>query len=196
MNRRNSTPSPRRTAACLLLAAAGILMFLPACDRAEREPSPPVLEPDVRGGDGLHESEEMARILELQLRRDGPGLAEALEDPAPEVRARAAFALASVQDEGARQALERRLDDPEPRVRRDVVFALGQLPLESSEPLLLELFRTEEDPGVRERVLEALGKGGGPEAARALVELEPEEDRLAAARALAISRRALALSTV
>lgn len=184
-----STPTPALALVLLLLVSV-----LPACDGGPEGPGLAVAIPETPQRDDVAASDRLLEVVELQLAREESGLVEALEDASPEVRARAAFALASVQAPGAREALERRLDDPDPAVRRDVVFALGQLPPGGSDLLLLDLLATEDDLDVRERVLGALGKIGGAEAARALVEMGPLEGRLEEARALALSRRALALS--
>lgn len=111
--------------------------------------------------DGLLERPELQAVVDLQVLRDGAALVERLGDPDPAVRARAAFALASVQDPAAVPALLDLLDDPEPAVRADAAFALGQSADSTAAAALLAALEAEPDPGVRALLLEALGKTGG-----------------------------------
>lgn len=143
--------------------------------------------PPVREGDGLLANPALQELVDLQVHRAGPDLQEYLADPDPKVRARAAFALASVQDPETSSALRGALRDPEASVRRDAAFALGQLGLPEVGPSLLAAFREETDRLVRDRILEAVGKCGNEMALEGLLALEirPEEE---AARNLAVSR--------
>ncbi len=127
--------------------------------------SGPVVRPDLpdlgRPADGLLASPSLQAVVDLQVRRDGAGLARALASPDSVVRARAAFALASVQDPGAVPALRRLLDDPVPAVRADAAFALGQSADSSAGVALAISLRREATPAVLAELLDALGKTGG-----------------------------------
>ena len=71
-------------------------------------------------------------------------------------------------------------------MRRDAAFAVGQLGRASSVSGLAAAFEAESDARVRDRILEALGKIGSPEATTALLSVDvtaAEEGR----RALALS---------
>ncbi len=143
-----------------------------------------------RAADGLLKRPELQAVVDRQVARDGAGLTARLDDPDPEVRARAAFALASVQDEGALPALRRLLEDRDAGVRADAVFALGQSADSTAAWELWQSFEQERDPEVRRLILEALGKIGGPDDLGRLAGLRVagEEE---AALALAIGRFAI-----
>ena len=150
----------------------------------------PVPVPSLPPSDGLLGSAVLQEVVELQVARDGAALGELLASPDPLVRARAAVALASVQDATALEALSGLLADPSPEVRANAAFALGQLPLPDGGAGLLEALSGEEDGSVRMRLIEALGIRGGLEAvgtlARGPAGLGEEADRT-----LAVSRAAL-----
>jgi cyclophilin family peptidyl-prolyl cis-trans isomerase/HEAT repeat protein len=153
-------------------------------------PDEPVGEappPPTRPVDGLLGNPALQQVVDLQVARDGAGLRALLRSEDGAVRARAAFALASVQDPDAGSALTGLLSDTDAAVRRDAAFALGQLPDPVYGPALLGALRDEVDPEVRGRLLEAVGKVGDGRVLEALVALElpPEEE---AARNLAMSR--------
>lgn len=144
--------------------------------------------PDLPASDGLLGNPELQAIVDLQVERDGAALQELLASTEASVRARAALALASVQDPTAFEELASRLSDISPEVRRNAAFALGQLPLSDGGLLLLVSLVEEENPEVRARLIEALGKRGGLDAVAKLIEgvsnLDEEVDRtLAVARA-------------
>ena len=79
----------------------------------------------ARSADGLLSRPDLQRLVDAQNARDGATLVAALSASDPAVRARAAFALASVQDTAAVPALLQALADPEAAVRADAAFALG-----------------------------------------------------------------------
>jgi cyclophilin family peptidyl-prolyl cis-trans isomerase len=168
-----------------------ILFGSVAC--GEREPGPregiPVVAPALRPADGLVESALLMEVVDLGIDRDGEALRGWLAHEEPEVRARAAFALGSVQHQDAAGELAELLRDPSPPVRRDAAFALGQLDLEDGGESLVEALAREEDPEVRAWLLEALGRAGGEDVLGRLVEMGagPEE----AAWTLALARAAV-----
>ncbi len=152
-------------------------------DLALGTPAPPPTRPS----DGLLESPSLQRVVDLQVERDGAALVALLASAEAPVRARAAFALASVQDPAAGTALAGLLGDGDAAVRRDAAFALGQLGDAGRSGALLDALRRESAPEVRARLLEALGKVGNETALEGLMALTlpPEED---GARNLALSR--------
>ena len=140
-----------------------------------------------RPSDGLLTNPALQDVVDLQVRRDGAALAEALGSPDSLVRARAAFALASVQDPGAVPALRRLLDDPVPAVRADAAFALGQSADSTAGVALAVSLRREATPAVLRELLDALGKTGGQQDLEAVLgAVLPEA--LEPARALALAR--------
>jgi peptidylprolyl isomerase len=130
-----------------------------------------------RPEDGLLERPGLQDLVDAQVERDGQGLTRALGDPDPAVRARAAFALASVQERDAVPVLLDLLVDAEPRVRADAAFALGQTADSTVAGRLLEALAGESRPAVRRALLEALGKTGDRASLLRLAVLEagPEE---------------------
>ena len=114
-----------------------------------------------RDADGLLARPDLQAVVDLQVRRDGGALADSLASADSVVRARAAFALASVQDPGAVPALRRLLDDAVPAVRADAAFALGQSADSTAGVALAVSLRREATPAVTAELLGALGKTGG-----------------------------------
>ncbi len=143
------------------------LFMLAACGTA-----PPVSD---RPPDGLLSRPDLQAIVVSQEARDSAALIARLADPDPAVRARAAFALASVQDPGALGPLTARLQDDILTVRTEAAFALGQLGDSTAAPALLRTLMRESDPVLRSRVLEALGKSGGPGSLRQLLAVDLPE---------------------
>ena len=140
-----------------------------------------------RPSDGLLDSPALQAIVDLQVRRDGAALAEALASRDSLVRARAAFALGSVQDTRAVPALRALLDDPVPAVRADAAFALGQSADSTAGVALAVSLRREATPSVIVELLDALGKTGGEaDLETVLTARLPEAQE--PARALALAR--------
>ncbi|MEM6336097.1 MAG: HEAT repeat domain-containing protein, partial [Bacteroidota bacterium] len=81
-----------------------------------------------RPADGLLDTPALQVLVEAQTQRDTEPLVRALANPDAAVRARAAFALGSVQDSMAVPALLNATLDVDPNVRADAAFALGQTP--------------------------------------------------------------------
>ena len=143
-----------------------------------------------RPSDSLLHRPDLQRLVERQVARDGAALVAALDDERPDVRARAAFALGSVQDTAAVQALLIRLSDPDADVRADVAFALGQTPADGLGDPLLDALVQERDQAVQRQLLIALGKRGDAASLRQLVSVDLPE-ALASERALAVGRYGL-----
>ena len=131
-----------------------------------------------RPSDDLLTRPALQAVVEAQVSRDGDSLRAMLEATDADVRGRAAFALASVQDTAAVPALLSRLKDSVPLVRIDAALALGQMPPSSvPEAPLLRTLRFERDARVQRRLIEALGKTGDAASLRALLRLRPPADR-------------------
>jgi cyclophilin family peptidyl-prolyl cis-trans isomerase/HEAT repeat protein len=141
------------------------------------------------GSRSLLDNPELQRVVELQTARDARGLVELLDARSAAVRARAAYALASVQEQTAGTALIQALRDDDAVVRAQAAFALGQLPQMSGavEAALLERLGADPDTVVRVRAVEALGKVGRPSASDALARVDPAGP-VGAAAALALTR--------
>lgn len=140
-----------------------------------------------RPADGLLESRALQGVVEAQILRDGATLVSYLGFDDPVVRARAAFALGSLQDVAARPALLERLGDVDPRVRADAAFALGQLPDTTGTRALVDQLRVEPDDAARIQQIQAIGRAGGRGAIALLLRTDIRESEKAAL-ALALSR--------
>jgi peptidylprolyl isomerase len=146
----------------------------------------PTRVPAHRPADGLLGDTALQAVVEAQLRRAAAPLVAALGDERAAVRARAAFALGSVQAPEAVPALLGALSDASPTVRRDAVFALGQVGAPGAVTPLGAAFALEPDAEVRRRILQALGKIPAPRAATVLVGLDVPAS-LEAERTLALA---------
>lgn len=170
--------------------AATLLLIACGPGPVPDEPVGEVSTPPTRPQDGLLGNPTLQEVVDLQVDRDGSGLTEFLRHEDPVVRARAAFALASVQDPTAGSALTALLSDSEAEVRRDAAFAVGQLYDPVYGAAILGALRDETDPEVRGTLLEALGKAGDARVLESLLDLDlPEYEE--AARNLAIARMGL-----
>ena len=171
-----------RAGARLCLASVlSMLLGVAACDARPSLPS------SARPSDGLLADAELQAVVELGLRRDMYGVMERLQAERPEVRARAAMALASIQAAESVVALLPALDDAAALVRRDVAFALGRIGDPASVGALAGALATERDAGVRTMLIEALGHLATEEAADFILaaDLEAHEET-ERARALSI----------
>lgn len=124
--------------------------------------------------DLLH-SPSLQLVVERQKERDAPSLVRMLTHRDPSVRARAAFALGSVQYQGAAAKLTALLRDDVATVRADAAFALGQLWPSSRavESALLEALAGEQDIDVQRSLIDALGKAGNETASEVLTNIDP-----------------------
>lgn len=175
----------RATALASVVAAAlGGVVLVQGCTGADRPI--PVSEPPHRPPDGLLGDSALQAVVEAQEARETGPLVRDLTDSRPAVRARAAFALGSVQDEAAVGPLVTALQDSSAAVRRDAAFALGQVGDAEAIAPMEALFRRDDDPAVRRRVMEALGKIRHPRASLALVGLDVPAE-LEADRTLALA---------
>ncbi|MCG6989563.1 MAG: peptidylprolyl isomerase [Gemmatimonadetes bacterium] len=166
-------------------SACAILAFA-ACSASGPIPTE---VPDARPPDGLLTDSVLQRVVDQQVRRDGASLVQDLSSPRADVRARAAFALGSVQDTSAVPALVHALADTSAAVRRDAAFALGQTGDTMAFAPLTAAYRVEKDPEVRHRLMEAMGKIPALAAPSTILNLDVPRDG-EADRALALSRLA------
>jgi len=140
-----------------------------------------------RPSDDLLTRPALQAVVEAQIERDGEALRTKLDADDAAVRARAAFALASVQDTSAIPGLLSLLKESIPLVQTDAALALGQMPPGSvPETPLLRTLGFERDVQVQRRLIEALGKTGTATSLRQLVRLRPPGQT--ATLALAIAR--------
>lgn len=173
----------RRSGVAFVAAAALAL----ACGPPQEGPSGGI--PAHRPPDGLLGDAALQEVVALQAARRGDALAALLGDPRAEVRARAAYALGSVQDPTAVGALAAALDDTVAAVRRDAAFALGQVGTAEAASPLVRALATEGDAEVRRALLAALSRIPTPEAVGALVSAERRAGE-EVHRVLALSRLA------
>ncbi len=124
-----------------------------------------------RPTDNLLTRPALQAVVEAQIERDGATLARKLTAEAPDVRARAAFALASVQDTSSIPALLDHLQDGVPAVRTDAAFALAQMPDGVPSDQLLETLRYERDATMQRLLIGALGTTGDAASLRTLLDL-------------------------
>lgn len=143
-------------------------------------------DPGTVGGVPLPVAQEIWQIELLRLPADS--LAGLAADPSPAVRARAALAIGRLRDEADGPPLLAKLAvDPEVEVRRAAAFALGQT--RGTERTLVDRWKQETDPSVRERLAVALGKQGGSDAVGLL--LDGLDGPAAAASAEGLGRLAM-----
>jgi HEAT repeat protein/cyclophilin family peptidyl-prolyl cis-trans isomerase len=147
-----------------------------------------------------HETpQDVIARLEYQRSLGDGTLTGYLKDGDPLVRARAALALARIQDPATIPALAEALSDDDASVRRVVAFALGQSGSASAESHLVLRLSVEQDPVVAGALIDALGKVGREDGSAALTGAldRPEADcRARAATALGLlGRREIADET-
>jgi len=144
-----------------------------------------------RPSDHLLARPDLQALVDLQVERDARALIEHLGDPDPAVRARAAFALASVQDSTAVPALLALLDDDSAAVQADAAFALGQSSGRIPSSTLLKALARTDEVTVQRCLVEALGKKGDRTSLAPLVSWAWDDTLHHAEVSLAIGRYAL-----
>lgn len=138
----------------------------------------------ARADDGLLANPELQRVVEAAALRDGAAVRAAFTAPDPAVRARAAFAMATLRDIGAAPELRALLSDPDPRVRSDAAFALAHYSgAGDAGDQMSDLLARETDRGVRSALIDALGKAGYSRSLGVLLTLDGD-DRVEATLAL------------
>lgn len=138
-----------------------------------------------RPPDGVLSNATLQHLVDLQTARDARGLVDYLGARDPVVRARAAYALGSVQDTTAADDLLSLLQDLDARVRADAAFAVGQLPMDGVATPLFNALKVEWDATARLAQLDAIGKRCDEGAGRRLFQIEDPELRWAVDKAMA-----------
>lgn len=138
-----------------------------------------------RPADGLLSNETLRHLVDLQTERNTAELVGHLEVDDPLVRARAAYALGSVQDTTAVEELLPLLHDLDARVRADAAFAVGQLPMSGLAMPLFDALKVEWDRAAQLAQLDAIGKRCEEGTAGRLFQLEDPELRWAVDKAMA-----------
>ena len=164
--------------------AFGLLWVAMGCGAGDAVPRQVSHAPTARADDGVLTAESLQRVTDDALARDGAALRAAFRSSDPAVRARAALSMASVRDLGAAPELRALLADPDPRVRADAAFALAHYSgAGDAGDQMTELLAREDDPAVRDAVIDALGKAGYSRSLGVLLELTGR-DRVPATLAL------------
>ena len=167
--------------------AVGLLWVVMGCGAGDGVPGRVADTPVLRADDGVLTTEALPQVTDDALARDGAALRAAFGSSNPAVRARAALSMASVRDIGAAPELRALLTDPDPRVRADAAFALAHYSgAGDAGDQMAELLAREDDPGVRDAVIDALGKAGYSRSLGVLLELNGR-DRAPATLALSRS---------
>jgi HEAT repeat protein len=97
--------------------------------------------------------------------------ARRLQDPQPEVRVETVKVLAESNDPKAHDLLMQAVEDPDPRVATTAVDVLGRNRAKYASTFLAQrLFLAGTSPGLRQRILIALGRIHDPTAARSILE--------------------------
>jgi len=157
--------------------AALAVLVLAACD------APPVESPNLLGAavapplwpsDGVLDDPGLQEIVDLQVEGAVTDLVGALYGTVPANQARAAFAMASVREMFASQAVVDQLSHADPLVRAAAAFALGQIPRPRSTSRISATLATETDSLARFRMVEALGKSVEESVGLTLVESPPD----------------------
>ncbi|MEJ2636222.1 MAG: HEAT repeat domain-containing protein [Calditrichia bacterium] len=78
----------------------------------------------------------------------------------PTIREKAVESLGKIQDTSTISWVADKLKDPDVKVRGEAAFAMGQFFSPNAEPPLLNALDSEKNPGVKSRLIEALGKTG------------------------------------
>ena len=138
-------------------------------------------------------TQEEREILYLQDQRSlGNGkLVSYLSSTDSKLRARAAIALANLQDTSSTKDLTPLLKDSDVTVRASAAFALGQIGSRSSCAPLLESLRSERDAVAARRILEALGRCGDQSCLDSVIAFIPRDPQLRGEQALTVAKFAL-----
>ncbi len=144
-----------------------------------------------RGGVAALSILGLACVAHAQLSSDAPGIktgremrsdrqrigrnledvARRMEDPQPDVRLEAVKALAESNDPRAHDYLMQAVGDSDPRIAAAAVDALGRMGAKDASTFLAQrLFLAGNSPGLRQRILVALGRIHDPAAARPVFE--------------------------
>jgi cyclophilin family peptidyl-prolyl cis-trans isomerase/HEAT repeat protein len=136
--------------------------LLVSCENTRKQPQPtsPQIKSVYRQSDNLLNRKDLQEIVALQSDRNAQSLSAFFTHEDPAIRARAAFAMGSVQDSAALPGLLLLLNDPVKEVRLDAAFAVRQNYGTPTSELLLYQLKKEKDPEVQSMLLEAIGFQG------------------------------------
>lgn len=146
------------------------------------ETTSPQIKSVYRQSDNLLNRKDLQNIIALQSDRDAQSLSAFFTHEDPAIRARAAFAMGSVQDSVALTGLLLLLNDPVKEVRLDAAFAVRQNYGTPKSDLLLNQLKKEKDPEVQSMLLEAIGFQGDEKVYERVFNLSM--DHIASAQAL------------
>lgn len=143
-----------------------IIILCVSCDNVtkQRESVSPQIKSVYRQADDLLNRTDLQEIIAYQSSRDAKSLINLFTNKDPTIRARAAFAMGSVQDSLALPGLLLLLRDPIKEVRLDAAFAIRQNYGTPTSELLLHQLNKEDDPEVQAMLLEAIGFKGDEKA--------------------------------
>jgi len=103
-------------------------------------------------------------------------VAHRMADPQPDVRLEAVKALAESNDPRAHEYLMQAVEDSDPRVAAAAVDALGRMGAKDASTFLAQrLFLAGTNPGLRQRILVALGRIHDPAVARSILDFMQSE---------------------
>ena len=124
-----------------------------------------------RQGDDLLNRKDLQQIVELQRLRDSKAIIRFFEHKDPAIRARAAFAMASVQDGAAVPGLLKLLNDSYAPVRRDAALALRQSVGKIDTRLIFKHLGSEKDSHTRLMLMGAIGFHGDLDSLHQIIKL-------------------------
>jgi len=139
-----------------------IFIFLGSCNVKNEPVETNSFEEDpfYRQKDHVLDRTDLQEVVKYQNLRDAETLSSYFTNEDPDIRARAAFAMASVQDSSVLPDLLELLDDAEESVRMDAAFALRQSYGRVKSGLLMDHFNKEESDRVRAMLLTSIGFNG------------------------------------
>ena len=149
-----------------LLSIAVIIFTLLGSCSVKNEPSE-ILSREAdffyRQSDHILERADLQEVVKYQNLRDAETLSSYFANEDPDIRARAAFAMASVQDSSVLQDLVALLNDKDEHVRMDAAFAIRQSYGRVEPGLLIDYFNKEESLRVKAMLLTSIGFNGNRE---------------------------------
>ena len=127
-----------------------------------------------RQSDNLVNRKDLQHIVELQRLRDGNAIIPFFSHKDPAIRARAAFAMASVQDGAAVPGLLDLLKDDNATVRRDAALALRQSKGKVDIHLIFKHLASEKDAHTRLMLMGTMGFHGNLSSLHQLTQLDSQ----------------------
>lgn len=156
----------------VVLLVGGVLAS--GCDAGPRPTLSPnrldaPIHPPLPPSDGLLDNPALQTVVDGQAGGTPTELLRAIYSSDATVTARGLFAMGSMREVFASQAIRERLSHPDSTVRQAAAFALGQLPRPESTPWIWIALDEETDVEARSAMVTALGKAGDEAAADSLV---------------------------